>query len=299
LSEKKEMTRTGVLILDLDNTLIHSIEPNPSDSDDKEYLENAEKRGDKPAFQISSGNGSFTYDVYKRPYVDDFLRYACSNFDMVIVWSAGTKRYVELIVEKLFEDAGLPPTKPDMVLSKMDCDKINNGEDIRKNVNTVRNKFYRAGMKYNHNEILFVDDIPERITNLACKNIYEIPAYHAGEDDKEFEPFKNSEFVPIKQDERSRFPTFNISAKSTLKRKIRQRRRSASPRPRKRTPPTKTRRYVADVDDTGESESSTDSDTTGDESDTSTESSESTTTVDDDDATTATTATTVFEEDDE
>jgi RNA polymerase II subunit A small phosphatase-like protein len=69
-----------LLILDLDETLIHSVEA-PLARD--------------PDFTFER------YHVYKRPGVDDFIRHAGSLFELA-VWSASTADYASAVVAQLF-----------------------------------------------------------------------------------------------------------------------------------------------------------------------------------------------------
>ena len=73
-----------VLILDLDHTLIHSVDP-------KEDI------FDKPAFALHLSEKSI-YNIYKRPFLEEFLNFCFEKFDRIIIWSAGTLDYVEGIL---------------------------------------------------------------------------------------------------------------------------------------------------------------------------------------------------------
>jgi RNA polymerase II subunit A small phosphatase-like protein len=68
-----------LLILDLDETLIHA-SPNALD---------------RPAdFQL------FTHHVYKRPYLEEFLK-GCNQFFRLAIWSSASDDYVEEIVKRI------------------------------------------------------------------------------------------------------------------------------------------------------------------------------------------------------
>ncbi len=77
------------VILDIDETLVHSIPVNPSSIPDDSDL----------SFIV--GN----YKVYRRPYVDEFIGHILHDpWYRVGVWSAGTYEYVHDIVRHLFPD---------------------------------------------------------------------------------------------------------------------------------------------------------------------------------------------------
>lgn len=74
------------LILDLDNTLIQARElPILPVLYDHVYV-----------------NENQLVFIYKRPYVDEFLRFCFKNFQTVSIWSAGTKTYVEDVIKNCF-----------------------------------------------------------------------------------------------------------------------------------------------------------------------------------------------------
>ena len=74
------MTNSKLLVLDLDETLVHATET---------------KLAREPDFK------AFQYYVYKRPHVEDFLDYALNNF-RVAVWTNSSSDYAALIVEQIF-----------------------------------------------------------------------------------------------------------------------------------------------------------------------------------------------------
>lgn len=79
---KKNKDKT-LLVLDLDETLIHSEYNNP----DYEY-----------DFMI------FDYKVKKRPFLDEFIQ-ECSKHFLLAVWSSGSDDYVEAIVKEIIPES--------------------------------------------------------------------------------------------------------------------------------------------------------------------------------------------------
>jgi RNA polymerase II subunit A small phosphatase-like protein len=71
-----------LLILDLDETLIHATD---------------KALGRVPDFQV------YYYDIYKRPYLDEFLKTVSQHFKLA-VWSSADDEYVGKIVKEIFPD---------------------------------------------------------------------------------------------------------------------------------------------------------------------------------------------------
>lgn len=75
-----------LLILDLDETLVHS----------------ADASLDRPSdFRVGP------FEVYKRPYVEIFFRHIFQLFEHVAVWTSGSECYGQELVKKLFPDPSL------------------------------------------------------------------------------------------------------------------------------------------------------------------------------------------------
>lgn len=80
--------RTSVLVLDLDETLVHT-----------EFFATVNHPSD-PKFK-----------VHERPYVHEFLRHVAGMFDELAVFTAGTRSYAEPIIDKLSKDANVQIVK--------------------------------------------------------------------------------------------------------------------------------------------------------------------------------------------
>lgn len=78
----ERMSEKILVILDLDETLIHATDKPHDDTWD---------------FQV------FHYKVYKRPYLQEFLLGLKEHFD-VAVWSSASDDYVDLIVKEIFPE---------------------------------------------------------------------------------------------------------------------------------------------------------------------------------------------------
>lgn len=117
------MSKKIAVVLDIDETLAHTKESIAEFVENKLHTAEqfAEIRKRLYWLDFYSPNGELESRLWgiKRPHLDIFLRYCFNNVDCVIVWSAGTKRYVDRMVKVLFTDAGHP--EPHYVFSREDC----------------------------------------------------------------------------------------------------------------------------------------------------------------------------------
>ena len=120
------------IILDLDETLVHSYE-------DIDFLEKYEiysnpevyhkfhPIGSNPiAYSVSiepSNDPKQIWGLY-RPYMYEFLTFAKGYFDNIIIWSAGVHSYVEELVRLIFLESGMIP--PKLVWSRDKCSTYKN-----------------------------------------------------------------------------------------------------------------------------------------------------------------------------
>ncbi|MBO2007981.1 HAD family hydrolase [Hymenobacter negativus] len=152
------MTSKILLILDLDETLIHAT---------------ATKLGDDFAFQL------YHYYVYKRPGLDAFLAACAEKFDLA-VWSSASDDYVKQVVAQIFP----LEMKPVFVWGRSRCTPLvsrqNDGygdynpdgfshHEYAKLLKKVR----RLG--YDAHRVLIVDDTPEKVRNCYGNAIYPTP----------------------------------------------------------------------------------------------------------------------------
>jgi len=126
------MTKTCI-ILDLDLTLI-------STQDSIDSLYDLKIMSDPNLLELRRRTYHLTIDYVEkneppsiyhfwgvtRPYLEDFLKFCFSYFNIVAVWSAGTRPYVEAIVDHIFKD--LYPIKPHIVFTRDDCVKNAKGK---------------------------------------------------------------------------------------------------------------------------------------------------------------------------
>jgi hypothetical protein len=156
------------LVLDLDHTLVATAE---NDSQWKR-----EYKSDTNMYYFVLDNELMW--GRKRPYSKQFVRYCQNNFDMVGVWSAGTKEYVERIVENVWEEL----EKPAFIWSRKDCDHIidiksDNNLFLYKPLSKVFNKYSNL----NYTNTLILDDTIE-VSKFNPLNIIHINKFEIDEE---------------------------------------------------------------------------------------------------------------------
>ncbi|HNW50693.1 MAG TPA: HAD family hydrolase [Prolixibacteraceae bacterium] len=153
-----------LLILDLDETLIHSFEEKPEEGFD---------------FRI------FHYFVVKRPYLDQFLD-ECSRDFRLAVWSSSSDDYAERMVEKIFP----PGIKPAFVWgrSKATFRPVNGSDDFScqgfSHYDFVKRLRKIKPLGYSLERTLMVDDTPHKLIENYGNAIY-IKEFNGEKDDEE------------------------------------------------------------------------------------------------------------------
>ncbi len=128
-----------IIILDLDETLIHTI------NDDNQLMQlNIYNNMDMIKF-LHHGTFPVCYSVnaedgismgLTRPHLKEFLTFIHNYFAHVLVWSAGTFNYVSQIVYYVFEKNGFPP--PATIWSRDNCFKMDPaGDQFSKPINNI------------------------------------------------------------------------------------------------------------------------------------------------------------------
>lgn len=136
-----------LLILDIDETLIHT------DTAPLEY----EKHLDFD-FKFKGDSSKSLYYTKKRPYLDEFLKFAFEKFD-VAIWTAAGSEYAEEILKGI----GLDKSKLEFFYTQENCTiKVTPGYTKYygvKNLTKLRKKGYDL------NKVLIVDDVQETAVN--------------------------------------------------------------------------------------------------------------------------------------
>lgn len=108
-----------------------------------------------------------------RPGVREFINFACNYFKVVAIWSAGRKKYVDMVVELIFKDA---PRPPDVIFSYQECtDPYENimGKPLSKMIGSHPLLTKHMSLK----NTIIIDDYPQSFANNPHNGIL-IPGYH-------------------------------------------------------------------------------------------------------------------------
>lgn len=161
------MYQPPLLILDLDETLIHAT---------------AEKIRDNFDFQV------YQYFVYQRPGLADFLTQCAAHFQLA-VWSSASDDYVQAVVSQIFP----PGVTPVFVWDRSRCTPFRLPEQDEYGFSSLDyassyeyakrlKKVTRRG--FNLKRTLIVDDTPAKVSQNYGNAIY-IKPYLGEQDDRE------------------------------------------------------------------------------------------------------------------
>lgn len=166
------------IILDLDETLVHSCEDigklstfglfrNPGMLDLRRRL-----------YYISMGNYTKTPTIWGvvRPYTENFIQFCFEYFAKVCVWSAGLPEYVDRVVDLIFPSG----YKPHLVYNRNHCHYDTSGEifkPIEKMAKALSGE--KEGVKLENT--FFLDDRPQAFLKNPQNGII-IPPYEPEED---------------------------------------------------------------------------------------------------------------------
>jgi len=144
------------IILDLDETLIHSTLRRIKDPDFKII------------FPATQSHRATTYYVKKRPGLDKFLRYIFKNFKTVSVWTAATRDYAEQVIANIF-------TKKQRAQLKYFHSREHTQEGI-KPLKLIFNDNNAKNLKIQPNNTIIIDDKKEVVYHNPGNGII-IPAW--------------------------------------------------------------------------------------------------------------------------
>lgn len=152
------------VILDLDATIISSLEPNQIVEGLKFHV----------MTETQKGKVVPVFNVYERPYLQEFLDFLFEHF-RVGVWTAATKDYGSFIVEKIILQ-GKPERKLAFYLFDYHCDYAESiyGKDILKNLNLIWKMF----PSFTPQNTIILDDNDEVYSKQIC-NAYPIIPFEA------------------------------------------------------------------------------------------------------------------------
>lgn len=155
-----EITDKILLILDLDETLIHS----------------SNKALNRPAdFQV------FHYHVYKRPFIKEFLL-GCNEHFKLVIWSSASDDYVEEIVKKI-----IPKNIPlQFIWGRSRCTYCLNIFSFESSPDDYFNHYHYTKVlkkvknrSYSLDRVLIIDDTPTKSRRNYGNAIY--PAVYTGD----------------------------------------------------------------------------------------------------------------------
>ena len=145
-----------LLILDLDETLIHATE------------ENLER---EPDFSVGQ------YFVYKRPFLESFLEFCFENFD-VAVWTTATESYAEEILPGILKDN----QKLKFIWTRGRCTLFFDEEEREHYFVKRMSKLRRRGYKLE--SVIVVDDSPN-VWKCSYGNLVRVKRFEGDENDDE------------------------------------------------------------------------------------------------------------------
>ncbi len=175
--------RRKSLVLDLDNTLVHSFDncteykrlnlASPKNYEIRShvyYLDVCDIDGPDGSKQEPISCKKSTVCGIKRPGLDDFLINCFDTFEHVFVWSAGLRKYVEAICDDIFANIG----EPTLIYSRENC-YVDDSGNIKKPLSKLIKEHpeYNLSMK----DLLIVDDRKDYAFDDNPQNAIIIPAF--------------------------------------------------------------------------------------------------------------------------
>jgi len=164
-----------VCVLDLDETLVHTMDDDekiPKDilkSSNRIYIFEDGESGDIGG---SCGIKGRFWGI-ARPNYHRFLSAVRSKFDILIIWSAGTKCYVHVVVSFLFRNI---VKKPDYILTREDCER--NETSFHKPIHKLPDILKRKDI--NSYRSFIVDDREDFVSGIS--NAITIKKFHPTKD---------------------------------------------------------------------------------------------------------------------
>ena len=135
---------------------------------------------------------AYNYWGIIRPHTKDFLRFCFDYFNIVAVWSAGQRPYVEQIVDHLFKDM----QKPHIIFTHEDVERDDNGDVVKPLLKLFEAEEFLSNNMFLENTVILDDNA--KTFSYNHKNGIHIPEYRpkctlAGieRDDIELLKFKN------------------------------------------------------------------------------------------------------------
>lgn len=128
------------IILDLDETLIHSTQRESIEGDPSQY-----------GCQFYE----WDYITFERPHLQEFLLYLFNRYKRVLIWTAATEQYGLYIIHNILEKYVPPDKQFDLFLHSGHCDISEKEFGIKKNLQALFNVFPQD---YNSDNTVIIDD---------------------------------------------------------------------------------------------------------------------------------------------
>lgn len=164
------------LILDLDETMVHTFSPEDKAGRFMDEMDSSRQ------YTIEFERGGALYG-YVRPHAEEFLIGVFELFDTVSVWSAGTHEYVHKIVEVLFERVnkilagqGKSHVKPYFIMTRRHCNELKLSSDRKVCRFKPLSIVFKQYKTFNSKNTILVDDRQD-ICELNCLNNIQLPEY--------------------------------------------------------------------------------------------------------------------------
>lgn len=186
----KQTNKKLNVIIDIDNTIIHALYV----SEWNEIKEKQSKLADfiRNHFQYVYMDDDFV--VFLRPGYEEFLTFLFSNFN-VAVWSAGTRSYVDWIVEHLvlkkpiqredsIEYVTRPGAKLDFVYCSQHCkiSKKTYKNGCQKDLKLIWYDPILGKVGYRETNTIIIDDLKDNVYSQGANSIH-IPAFSVDKED--------------------------------------------------------------------------------------------------------------------
>jgi len=166
----------GLLLLDLDETLIHSEEFPRTQPSEKDF-----------DFRIGFKGEDYWYMTKKRPFLDEFIKFSFENFD-VGVWTASTDDYATIVLENIGIDKNLLKCFYTRENCGMRLDYETNSYYGVKNLQKLKKRAWskpyttKVSQMRELDRILIVEDIAETAVNNRSNLILIKPFYFDNND---------------------------------------------------------------------------------------------------------------------
>ncbi len=172
------------LIIDLDETLVHSYE-SPTFLDglriysDPQIFRDFHRKVKTYSINLEkNGVGVKIWGIF-RPHTKEFLDFVYKYFDHVVIWSAGSNLYVQEIVDQMVKDFEIPHGK--VIWSREKCQRHagNFHKPIAQLGDDLKNRYY-TDFRITPEKTLVLDDKVYTFMDNPQNGVL-IPPFHPGE----------------------------------------------------------------------------------------------------------------------